>query len=101
MVDTLTVLIIVIGVIYGFSRKGAEDYIHILMKGLVIGLVIGVIIALIGFLAGGLIGGLVGGIAGGIIGGLGGLAFFGVIFIITVEFIIGALLGDIIEKVLR
>lgn len=101
MVGFLTAVIVLIGIIYGYSRKGTEDYIQILKKGLIIGLIIGIVITAIGFFAGGLFGGIVGGIIGGFVAGFGGFAFFISIVMITIEFIIGAFIGDILERALR
>src|SRR3972149_10712979 len=97
----LTALVIFIGIVYGFSRKGAEDYWQILKKGLIFGLIIGLILAILGFILGGLLAGIVTGVVGGLIGGFGGFVFFMAAVVITIEFIIGAFFGDIIEKILK
>lgn len=73
MVGILTVVIVLIGVVYGFSRKGTEDYWQLLKKGITIGLAIGIIIGIMGLLAGGLTAGLIGGVMGGFLAGIGGL----------------------------
>ena len=93
--------VILLGIIYGYSRKGSEDYWGILKKGLIIGLVIGLIISIIGSLIGGLLVGIVGGFIGGLLAGIGGLLFVITALVITIEFVVGALLGDIIEKALK
>ncbi|MCX9011856.1 MAG: hypothetical protein OIN66_12125 [Candidatus Methanoperedens sp.] len=101
MVGFLTAIIVLIGIVYGYSRKGTEDYLQILKKGLIIGLIIGIIITAVGFFAGGLIGGIAGGVIGGFLAGLGGFAFFVSIVIITIEFLIGVFIGDFLERALK
>jgi hypothetical protein len=102
MAGDLSIIIVILGMLYGFFNKGTENYLKILFKGLKIGLTIGIIIGIIAFLFSTLLGGIVAGLTGGFIAGFGGsILFIIIIGIITVEFIIGVFIGDILEKLLR
>lgn len=87
----LDIVIIVIGIVYGYRNPGKEDRIHILKKGLRIGLIAGAILAIIGFLVGRSLVALAAGMAGII-----GIVI--VALVITVEFIIGTFIGDFLEE---
>ena len=83
-------LILIIGVAYGFLHKGKEGYRHLLKSGSIIGIVLCIIFVLISMLTGiGLIMGLAGGI--GLIG----------IIILVVIFLVGAFIGDFLEGIFR
>ena len=102
MADILTIIIVVLGIFYGFSNKGTEDYVHILVKGLKIGFFIGIIFGILVFVASGFIGGIVVGFIGGLLAGFSGVILFTILaVIITIEFIIGVLIGDVLEKIIR
>jgi hypothetical protein len=102
MAGDLSIIIVILGMLYGFFNKGTENYLKILFKGLKIGLTIGIIIGIIAFLFSTLLGGIIAGLTGGFIAGFGGsILFIIIIGIITVEFIIGVFIGDILEKLLR
>ena len=102
MAGDLSIIIVILGMLYGFFNKGTENYLKILFKGLKIGLSIGIIIGIIVFLFGTLAGGIIAGLAGGLLAGFGGAILFIILIgIITVEFIIGVFIGDILEKLLR
>lgn len=101
MVGILTAVIVLIGVIYGFFRKGTEDYWQLLKRGIIIGLAIGIIIVIAGLVAGGLMAGLIGGVIGGFLAGIGGLSVMVFIVIVTIEFIVGVFIGDILESILK
>lgn len=100
LVGILTAVIVLIGVIYGYSRKGTENYWQLLKKGIFIGLAIGIIIGIAGLVAGGLTAGLIGGVMGGLLAGIGGLSVMAFIVIVTIEFVAGVFVGDVLEKIL-
>jgi hypothetical protein len=93
MVD-IGLLIIVVGIIYGYSNPGKEDKMNILKKGLKYGLILGVITAIFGLLTGGVLVAF----AAGFVGIIG---FVVVAFVISVEFIIGTFIGDYLEEKLK
>ncbi len=90
MVD-IGLLIIVVGIIYGYYNPGKEDKLSILKKGVKYGLILGVLTAIIGLLTGGVLVAF----AAGFIGILG---FVVIAFVISVEFIIGTFIGDYLEE---
>jgi|GEM_PF-1831000 len=61
----------------------------------------GLVISIIGTLIGGLLVGIGGGFIGGLLAEIGGFMFLITTVVITIEFIIGALIGDILEKALK
>jgi len=86
----IAVLLLVLGIIYGYTRPGKENRGAILKKALVIGLVVGVIVGLaIAFLAPGtsLIGATLGATIGILI----------VVIALTIFFIVGTVIGDWLE----
>ena len=102
MAGDLSIIIVILGILYGFFNKGAENYLRILFKGLKIGLSIGIIIGIIAFIFSTLSGGIIAGLTGGFLAGFGGaLLFIILIGIITIEFIVGVFIGDVLEKLLR
>ncbi len=87
-------LVLIIGIAYGFLHKGKEDLWGLLKMGGIIGLALGIIFALIAFLfAPGMIG-----IGVGVLGAIG--IFIGII-ILAIIFIVGAFIGDILEDKFR
>lgn len=88
MAYTLEILIIVIGIIYGYMNKGKEDRFALLKKGAVIGIILGAIMVVIGFIGGG-------GIL--LLGSLAGAYIFIEVIILAVLFIIGTIIGDMFE----
>jgi len=91
---SIDVLVIAAGIIYGYIRPGKEDRSKILRNGLKWGLTLGVILAVLGLL---LKRSLV-----AITAGVGGIFLVLVVaFVITVEFIIGTLIGDFLEEKLK
>jgi uncharacterized transporter YbjL len=83
-------LILILGIAYGFFHKGKEDLWGLLKMGALIGIILGVIFGLIAFFfaPGALSLGI------GITGGIG--IFIGII-ILAIIFIVGAFIGDWFE----
>jgi hypothetical protein len=78
-------LAIVIGFLYGALKKGRQDKGRLLREGLMIGLVVGIVLAVIGLVAG--------------VPLLGVSGFIGAIIaavVITLLFILGVWLGDLV-----
>ena len=89
MAYTLEILIIIIGIIYGYMRSGKEDRFALLKKGAIIGIILGAIMVVLGLIGGG-------GIL--LLGGLAGAAVFIEVIILAVLFIIGTYIGDMLER---
>jgi len=89
MAYTLEILIIVIGIIYGYMKSGKEDRSALLKKGVVIGIILGAIMVVLGLIGGG-------GIL--LLGGLAGAMVFIEVIILAVLFIIGTYIGDMLER---
>jgi hypothetical protein len=89
MAYTLEILIIIIGIIYGYMKPGKEDRSAILKKGVVIGIILGAIMVVLGMIGG-----------GGILlfGSLAGVYIFIEVIILAVLFIIGTYIGDMLEN---
>ena len=84
----------IIGVAFGFFHKGKEDLMGILRNGAIVGLVLGIAFVLISRLF----------VSGGISLGTGFLGIFDifiVIIIYVIIFIVGAFIGDWLERVLK
>ncbi len=88
MAYTLEILIIIIGIIYGYMKPGKEDRSALLKKGVVIGIVLGAIMVLLG---------LFGGREILLLGGLVGMVVFIEVIILAVLFVIGTYIGDMLE----
>lgn len=87
-------LIVLIGVAYGYVRPGKEDKIGLLKQGVIIGIVLGIIVALLFMVLAPITGqGIL--ILGGIAGGLFILIE---VIILAILFIIGTFIGDWIES---
>ncbi len=52
MAITLEILIIIIGIIYGYMKPGKEDRFALLKKGVVIGIILGAIMVVLGLIGG-------------------------------------------------
>ena len=89
MAFSLEILIIIIGIIYGYMKPGKEDRSALLKKGVVIGIILGAIMVVLGLIGGG-------GIL--LLGGLAGAAVFIEVIILAVLFIIGTYIGDMLER---
>lgn len=77
-----------VGILYGWLKTGAQDKSQILVRGLIIGLAVGILLALVGIL----------GFGSSPVGF--GSGFLGVVFsivIITLLFILGVWIGDLLE----
>ena len=80
-------LAFVIGLLYGWLKPGHQDKSQMMVRGLVIGLVLAIVLVLLGFA----LGSNPVGFGSGVLG-----IFLGVV-IITLLFILGVWLGDLIE----
>ena len=89
MAYTLEILIIIIGIIYGYMRPGKEDRSALLKNGVVIGIILGALMVLLGLFGGrGIL----------LLGSLAGVAVFIEVIILAVLFIIGTYIGDMLER---
>jgi hypothetical protein len=88
MAYTFEILIVIIGIIYGYMRPGKEDRSALFKKGIVIGIILGAIMVMLG---------LFGGRGFLLLGGLVGAAVFIEVIILAVLFIIGTYIGDMLE----
>ncbi len=79
-----------IGIIYGAVKAGRQDKSQLFKQGLIIGLVVGIVLAIIGFLAGVPILGVAGFLA----------AIWGAL-ILSLLFVLGVWLGDIVTGAKR
>ena len=86
---TLEILIIIIGIIYGYMKPGKEDRSTLLKKGVIIGIILGAIMVVLG---------LIGGRWILLLGTLAGIAVFIEVIILAVLFIIGTYIGDMVER---
>ncbi|NJD53352.1 MAG: hypothetical protein FIB07_10850 [Candidatus Methanoperedens sp.] len=89
MAYTLEILIIIIGIIYGYMKPGKEDRSALLKRGVVIGIILGAIMVVLG---------LLGGRAILLLGSLAGVIVFIEVIILAVLFIIGTYIGDMLER---
>jgi hypothetical protein len=89
MAYTLEILIIIIGIIYGYMKPGKEDRSALFKKGVVIGIILGAIMVVLG---------LIGGKGILLLGSLVGAAVFIEVIILAVLFIIGTYIGDMLER---
>ncbi len=85
-------LILVIGVLYGYFTPGKEDRWGLLKKGIIIGIVLGVIIAILSLFLAPFLGGLA-----IFIGLAGAFGVFIEVVILVIIFIIGTFIGDWLE----
>ncbi len=90
----LDVLIIIVGIIYGYAHTGKEDRVHILKKGLRYGFIIGAIFGFIGLFTGNILVALARGFSGIFL-------FLLIAFIISIEFVIGTFIGDFLEEKIK
>jgi amino acid transporter len=89
MAYTLEILIIIIGIIYGYMKPGKEDRSALLKKGVVIGIILGAIMVVLG---------LIGGRGILLLGSFVGVVVFIEVIILAVLFIIGTYIGDMLER---
>jgi hypothetical protein len=89
MAYTMAILIIIIGIIYGYMKPGKEDRSALLKKGVVIGIILGAITIVLGLLGGG---GFL------LFGSVVGVAIFIEVIILAVLFVIGTYIGDMLER---
>jgi uncharacterized membrane protein len=88
MAYTFEILIVIIGIIYGYIKPGKEDRSALLKKGIVIGIILGAIMVILGLFGGrGIL----------LLGSLVGAAVFIEVIILAVLFIIGTYIGDMLE----
>jgi hypothetical protein len=90
----LELLNLVMGIVFGFVHHGKEDYTGIIRNGAIAGIVLGIIFVLIAMF-------LVPGSTSIDISFLGVLGIFIEIAIFVIIFIIGAFLGDRLERTLK
>lgn len=81
------ILALLIGFLYGWLKPGAQDKSQILVRGLVFGFIIALVLAVLGYALG----------SNPIYFGSGILALIFAVFIITLLFILGVWLGDLVE----
>ncbi len=86
---TFEILVIIIGIIYGYMKPGKEDRSALLKKGVVIGIILGAILVVLGFF---------GGKAILLLGTLAGALLFIEVIILAVLFIVGTYIGDMLER---
>ena len=89
MAYTLEILIIIIGIIYGYMKPGKEDRSALLKKGVIIGIILGAIMVVLG---------LIGGRGILLLGTFVGALVFIEVIILAVLFIIGTYIGDMLER---
>ncbi|CAG0959686.1 hypothetical protein METP3_00748 [Methanosarcinales archaeon] len=89
MAYTLEILIVIIGIIYGYMKPGKEDRSALLKRGVVIGIILGAIMVGLGLLLGRTI---------LLLGGIVGVYLFIEVIILAVLFIIGTYIGDMLER---
>jgi len=89
MAITLEVLIIIIGIIYGYMKPGKEDRSALLKKGVVIGIILGAVMVVLG---------LIGGRWILLLGTVARVLVFVEVIILAVLFIIGTYIGDLLER---
>ena len=89
MAYTMAILIIIIGIIYGYMKPGKEDRSALLKTGVVIGIILGAITIVLGLLGGG---GFL------LFGSIVGVAIFIEVIILAVLFVIGTYIGDMLER---
>jgi hypothetical protein len=89
----LLILILIIGIAFGFLRRGKDDKWELLKQGAIIGIVLGIIFGLISlFLAPGSIA-----LGTGLVGGIS--IFIGIVILVII-FVVGVFIGDL-EGILR
>ena len=93
MAITMSILIIIIGIIYGYMKPGKEDSSALLKKGVVIGIILGAIMVVLGLSVGGRGYLLLGSLSGAI-----GVFVFIEVIILTILFILGTYIGDMLER---
>jgi hypothetical protein len=90
----LELLNLVIGITFGFFHRGKEDLMGILKNSAIIGIVLGIIFVLVSMFL----------IPGSISIGVDFLGVFGIfieIIIMVIIFIVGAFIGDWLERILK
>ena len=88
----LEILTFLLGIIYGYSRKGKEDLLGILKAALKVSIILGIILAIASFLI----------LPHPAVLFLAGVGFFAILFVIlyfVVIFLIGVVIGDLLERV--
>lgn len=84
----------IIGIAFGFFHHGKEDLLGILRNGAIIGIVLGIIFVLLSALL----------VPEGISISVGFLGVFGIfiqIIMFVIIFIVGAFIGDLLERILK
>jgi hypothetical protein len=82
-------LVLILGIVFGFLRCGKEDLVSLIKQGLLIGIVLGLILGVLSIFS-----------PGGMSMGAGVVGAVGVsvkVIILAIIFIIGVMLGDFLE----
>ena len=87
----LEILTFLLGIVYGYSRKGREDLFGILKAALKFAIILGVILSVISFLA-------FPHPATIFVAGIGFFALLFVILYFAVIFLVGVVIGDVLER---
>lgn len=90
----LEFLNLILGIAFGFFHRGKEDYYSLLKNGVIVGLVLGIIFVLAAQYL----------VPGGMsiyVGFLGAPGIFIEIFLFLIIFMLGAFIGDQLERVIR
>lgn len=87
MKDLWGVVAVLVGFLYGWLSPGTQDKSRLLVRGLVFGLIIGIVLALLGFAIG----------SNPFFFGSGFIGIVLGVVIITLLFIVGVWLGDLVE----
>jgi hypothetical protein len=82
-------IVLLIGILYGYFTPGRQNKMDIFKKGLVIGLVLGLVFAIVGTLAN--VNPLGFGVGTGVVAIIVGVVF------LTIAFVVGVWIGDLIE----
>ena len=83
-------LALVAGLVYGYANPGKEDRWALLKKGAIYGIILGVVFGLIGLFIGGVF-----------LFAAGAIGTFISVVVLVIIFIIGKLIGDILEVALK
>jgi hypothetical protein len=87
-------LILLIGIVFGYVRKGKQDLWGLLRTGALVGVVLGAILGVIAFF-------LAPGGIGLALGFLGAVGIFIAFILLVILFIVGVFIGDYIEKAME
>jgi cation transporter-like permease len=89
------ILVLLVGLVYGYMKPGKEDRMALLKKGAIYGIIIAIVFGVIAFVAGTYLGSVAGGLvlfAGSVIG------IFISVVILVIIFLVGTFIGDFLES---